>query len=531
MMTVGSVPVAEFRRFADDGNRFEVVAGRGSLSVSITGSGPGPFVVDVQGRWDDAFEEEQAADAENAALIDPELLLRMCAEMGGRLTLTVTHATEASNCHWIRTTAALTHVLEAADWPAGLHRLLTGSQLTVVGDAGQARVRCGGFVIAGPRAAQLPSVGDPDTPVADRYEAALPQSDPRRGLSRPSQVAPIEAEGLEDVAALLAGAAASLAWLWLGSSASVGSGPPRVRFDGALPLEADFPAVRRQNAIADLALWRWAIRGDDTSRRDAAQQAVTLTVRDAPDLAGAAPRVLSAARFLHQASQRGLLAEALAARRSARDAATTAAETAADTARSVARSTFDRVLVQVAAAAGLLVAAQDGLLKKNVALALALAVGALLIGTAANAFLSDYKSARTALTAFSTDLTTYGDALTPEDIIEISQMSALADARDAIGRAKTATCWTLVVSGLVVAALLTATVVSAPSARTPASHSKTTPTSAPTARQDSRPSSWNVWQVKGCTPSRMPSTLSRFWMTRTNWTVSCARSTPSVSKM
>ncbi|MDQ1398496.1 MAG: hypothetical protein QOK20_428 [Acidimicrobiaceae bacterium] len=459
---MGSIAPAALRRFADGGHRFEIVGDRTSFSISISGSGRGAFVAVPDGTWSDAFDDpEVAAAAENAASADPAALLVLCADLDARFTLTVVHDAEAAGCHWLRTTAALTRLLEAPDWPAVLGRFLSGPRVTVVGDGASAAVVCGSLVIRGPDSTVTSPVGGPDTGAAAFSGAAFMVTDPRRGLPRPTQVAPVDHVGLDDAAQLLRGAGASLTWLWIGSSASIDPGPPRVRFQGALPLDVDLPARRSPDASAEMALWHWLADGDDTGRRDATQQAVVIVVRDADDLPGAAPRVLSAARFLHQAGQRGLLAEALAARWSARDAAASAARTAADTARSVARSTFDRVLVQIAGAAGLLVAARGGLLDRTVAIALACAIAALLLGTAFNALLFDYNSAQTAIDAFTTDLDVYGDALTPADIEEVRNMTALSDARQSLHRAKKATGWTVTVAGTVLVGLLVAAVLSA----------------------------------------------------------------------
>lgn len=98
-------------------------------------------------------------------------------------------------------------------------------------------------------------------------------------------------------------------------------------------------------------------------RRDALQRAVTLSVYRSEDF-GQSQSILKNARWFLDLAHSDAVAEALATRRQAREAALSKATEAANKAADATGNAFDRVALQIAAAAGIIFAQYKALLTR-----------------------------------------------------------------------------------------------------------------------------------------------------------------------
>jgi hypothetical protein len=276
-------------------------------------------------------------------------------------------------------------------------------------------------------------------------------------------------DGLGEVAGLLTGLAWALCWAWLALELRTDTGGTVIAsFQGARTVEVALRVEPRVQAAPELALWAWAISSVDSRRREALQQAVSLGVRRTEDLVDAAVPVQRTARYLLHVIEQGLFTEALTTRRSIREAALGLARATGDATRSAARSTFDRALVQVAAAVGLVIANRANAISMGTTVVLLLAVLALLGANAWSVFSYEFPTVARMVAAFRADIDAYREVLTPEDLREIKALPSLAGAEDDLTRARQATTRVLVGAVVVVAVLLGAILVLGPS---PSEHS------------------------------------------------------------
>lgn len=277
----------------------------------------------------------------------------------------------------------------------------------------------------------------------------------RADLPSPSNFLVTDHVGLESIAEATNDLAFALTWLWLAADIESGTdGIPVARFEGARLVQVEIPLGLGTEAAEAIALWDWAVESPAASRREALQQAISLAVQKDGDLPGASGPILRTAKYLLRISEQGLVAEALAARRAARDAATKAAQSAADTSRDVARKTADRMVIQLGAAAGVLLANRQALITESTALLLLWLVLGLLGVTSVVAFFVELKGAREALDAVGTDLEMYRETLTDDDIVTIRNMHVVGDSRIQLARATRIVYWLLATAALGVAAAI-----------------------------------------------------------------------------
>lgn len=335
-----------------------------------------------------------------------------------------------------------------------------GPQRLVVQDAGKQTLHATGIVVHGPDI----------SPAAPTYDDLAWQEYRENWLAgdRASIPAPgaflqrLDSTGSAgdlagDLVPLWRSIAHGLAWLWLASGARVERDQVTATFEGARRLDLDLSAAPAPAGADDtVTLWRWAVATVDSVRHDSVQQAVTLGVRDAADLASAAGPVLRTAKLLHRVAGQGVVAEAMATRRSARAAAITAARASGDAARAASRGVLDRVLAQLTAALGILLVNQRNLLDHGMALTLLWAILAWTVVTAIVAFLVEFPSARRGLDAFCTDLEQYRDTLVSDDIEAIKDLASLKAARLELKRARWIAAVLLVLAGLLVVGVLSA---------------------------------------------------------------------------
>jgi hypothetical protein len=205
-----------------------------------------------------------------------------------------------------------------------------------------------------------------------------------------------------------------------------------VTFEGQRLARFDLAAGPRERVDDELALWEWAMEERDPGRYYAVQRAVALAVFDSADLPHAARPALGTARTLLNALRQDQMAEAMATRRSVRDAAMVAGRAAAEAGRTAGAKSLERVIVQAAAAAGILIARSGDALSPSAATLLLLLVGALLVASGVIALVAEYPAAFKLLDSFRDDLHLYRDSLSKQDISAIEEMKSLRGARSAI---------------------------------------------------------------------------------------------------
>lgn len=454
----------DLHAFAAAHNRIEAVVTEGDWRAVLRSGAPGAFDVEMEGPLEDAFPDDDTIDeARQAAIADPGKFWALVHGKSMGFTASIHHEPRAAGFQWTRSTQAFLDWAGSRSWP-DLARLLLpkgGPRGLVIHDAGDSFVVCGGFVVHGPDAA---STGPEPSSDADAVAyARVWLSDDRADLPSPEALGPRIEEGLGDIARLLTSLAWVLCWAWLASELRTSAnGEIVASFQGARAVEVTLQAEPRVQALSELALWRWAVSSVDSRRREALQQAMSLAVHRAEDLADAAVPVLRTARYLLQVTEQGLFTEALATRRSIREASMSLGRTTGDAARSAARSTLDRALLQVAAGVGLLLANRANAIGTGWTALLLLAVLLLTGVNAWTAFSYEFPSISGTVSAFRIDLEAYREVLTPEDLDEIKSLPSLVEAQRDIGRAKQATRRVLAVAAIVLLALLVVTLTLGP---------------------------------------------------------------------
>jgi hypothetical protein len=483
----GDVPVADLdyddlRAFADDGNRFSIEITEGDWTALISGDGPTPFVVDANGEWSDAFADSASIDrAADAAVHDPRQFLLEC----GHLNIADTRVTllnKDPDFHWIRVANALSEHGRRDTW-YGLALLIFRSadrQRLIVQDSSSDSIECGNITIHGPDVFPDMKVVAPPTPV--EYAAAW-FDDSRRNMPPPTWFGTLNQEGLEDTGRVMNGIAEGLCWLWLATGLDgdpSSSDDVRIEFDVPTTSSVVIRAEPRDGRPVDtLNLWEWVTSSPDPLRREAFQQAVGLSVHAPDELTKRVSQIESAARYLLKVAQGTLVAEVLSSRRAAREAALAMARSVANDARTIGRATFDRAIVQVAAAIGILLANKGNLVNQNVATWLFGAVFALLIATALTAFCFEFRGADAAISTFDLDLESWHEVLSNDDIEEIKGLSSVKDARVQLRRARCAAALLLIAAAIGVGALVWAVRQETSSVGRPKSATPTTSSNPP----------------------------------------------------
>ncbi len=440
------------------GHRATVTAGGagGPATLTVTWSGPGRPVVDLDGPAGDLVGQGDVADLDRLASLDDAAGSLALLPDGTGCTVELVLKPPPGGAHWAPSTDGLRARLCDGRWAATLLQLTgdtTRPAVVVVQDAGTDTLLAPGFAVAGPDA-------PPDPPyTGDRPTPPYRTNGPRAG--RPPLPAPYDltarpgpAGTLEPLREPLDAAARACCWYWLAPHAEITSTAVHVRYDGVRTVELDLLPYAAAGTDQETALYRWASAADDPARDDAVQQAITFAVRDDADLPGAAGPVLRTARSLHELAGRGLVAEALAARRAARDAAVTAARAAAQAARDVAAKSVERTLALLLAGGLALLANGQRLLTPGAARAFVLAAGALALAALVVAERVELRSGHDLLDAFQTDAVLYREALSEDDLAALRGLSALTAAASDLQRSRlTARIVYLTVAALAVAAL------------------------------------------------------------------------------
>lgn len=359
---------------------------------------------------------------------------------------------------WIRTHRLLTDRLKDGRWASTLIRLTPRhdsdrAAMVVVQDAGAAVLCTPGLTFVGPDAASPTNTLPRPRHLTQAYRT-------RAGYgSRPEIFAPSELivttppdRVFVPLADMLASVGRATAWYWLADTVAVEPDRVIAHFDGVSSLDLEVVPYGAGPPTAEVALTEWATATGEPSRADAVQQAVTFAVRSAADLARAAAPVLRTARSLYELAGRGLIAEALAARRAARDSAVTAARSAATTAREVATKAVERTLALVIAAAVALFANSRKFIDNGTSYAILAALAALAAAALLIAWLVDTHSGHSVLNAFDDDVELYRDTLSDDDIRATKGLAALSKARSDLCRARVTA--SLVYGGVILVVLV-----------------------------------------------------------------------------
>lgn len=437
---VGDFPVEDLIRLGRDGHRSVLQFGRRGWSARVVVETGGRLAIEsVSGPPDAAFPDEHSVQEVLAAKDEGRAddIIRLAAAFECTVRITLLNRAFESGFHWIRTTDGLIGHVEAHTWLGPMHTLyaVDSPHRLVVHDGGGACVRAADLVVHGPDVFPSDPLGIGGSGFRE-YADTWVRSD-RPALPPPTSVNPVESEGMPQVDRLLRGIAHGLGWLWIASTAEITGTTVVIRFETVPDLEFDVtPLPDPGRADEAIRLWQWSVSTTDPARREALQQAISLVVREPGLLERSAERVLRTAKYLLRLTQQGAVAEAMAMRRAARQTAIGAAQTSADASRTASRSVVDRVLTQLVATLGVLLANRGDLINPVVAGWLLIAILGLTLATAAVAFLYEYPGAKSILTAFEADLEGYSDVLVDDDIEHIKRMRSLAAAREQLSKAR-----------------------------------------------------------------------------------------------
>lgn len=423
-------------RLIDLPMRFAVAVELDAGEVRVEGPRYGEPTVTWEGEIHTAIDGDDLSALEGAASRDDaEAALRLLTEREAETTLEVVNEPAKTGIRWIRSKDSLLERL-AASWLATLQAIFSEGrpETLVVADAGDGSLRAGSLRVCGPAAA--PWQGEWPTGAQAEWWEEHHGGEP--SLPAPAGIVPGErdGEGLEEIEPMLVGIARALAWLWLADAVDASRDIPRVQFVGQRVVDVVLETTPADSASDEIALWGWATGEPDPGRYQAVQQAIALAVFSESDLPHAARPALRTADTLLKALRENQLAEAMATRRSVRDAAIGAGRAAADAGRAAGAKSLERLVVQAAATAGILIAQSGDALSGAATSRLLLLIGMLLIASGAIAVLVDYPTAYGILRSFKQDLYLNRDTLSEEDIEEIESMESLKEAHRKI----TASC-------------------------------------------------------------------------------------------
>lgn len=448
-----------FQQLVDLPVRFNLVLTVGGEEIRIGGEPHGPPVIQPIDRpfkivTDvDGFERARETG-------DAKRLLGMFGSRELDAYLVVVNDPAETGVRWIRTVASYRERLEGS-WLATLESIFSRGlrETLVINDATTAVLAAKDLYVCGPDAvASALAPGELTTSGFSRqwweaHRGDLPV------MPIPNGLVPSEEFGasLQGLGAVTGGIGVVLAWLWLADQVDASHDVPRVSFVGQRVAEFDLPVSPRDDPGDELALWAWAVEEKDPGRYYAVQQAVSLAVFSAADLPKAAKPSLGTARTLLNALRQGQMTEAMATRRSVRDGAVSAGRAAADAGRTAGAKSLERVIVQAAAGAGILIAKSSSALSSSAATWLLILVGALLVASAVVALVVEYPAAYGLLGSFGEDLSLYQDTLSDQDIEGIEKMQSLKEARCSITKSLVVTVTVLLAAMVALVIAITKT--------------------------------------------------------------------------
>lgn len=447
----GLVPASAFGPLNEEllaaaavGHRARAVASNSGSELALSWDTDGRVTPYLSGDAGHLAPQRDLAELNRA--IDVDDGLAALSHMGDfELDLEIVIRPPSDGAAWAASSKHLTGPLSDGRWADVLTALASrgaGCQVPVlVQDAGDAYAYAPGIVLAGPDAAIPDTEPARSLGLTDAYRARAGFSS-RDALFTPTELVcePMPECALADIGWALARVARVMTWYWLADSVRVEPHRAVAHFEGVTSIDLELLPYGTGLPTAEVALAEWALATGEPARAEAIQQAVTFAVRTTTDLEGAAAPVLRTARSLYELAGRGLISEALTARRSARDSAFAAARAAASTAREVATKTVERTLALVVAAGLALLANAQKLISDQTSYAIILTLAGLAGLALAIAWFVDTRSGIAVLDAFDSDVELYRDTLSEDDITATRHLSALARAREDLWRARVASC-------------------------------------------------------------------------------------------
>jgi hypothetical protein len=342
----------------------------------------------------------------------------------------------------MRSMKDLEGLLNGTTWAATVKAMTDVTGRIVVEDMGHTVTRTRSIILAGPE--ELANTAKGEEPDAEYCQARIAGG--RMVLPSPFAVQPIgwdhtiEGAGADRIRRLesaLQGATQRLVWYWLATSAEIDAdGTLTATFSGARVVSLEIKPQPSDSALSEIELYKWASSGISPARDESVQQAISLAVVIPTDLSTAARPALRTAKLLFGLAQRGVVAEAMGARRAARAAAAESARRTAQAARDAAGKAVDRALLQVVAAAGIVLSEASNLINQRFALILLSVVVVLALGSLIVALHVELPSARGGLEAELADLGQYRDTLSSDEIEGVSRGEAVTAAGTDLRRAR-----------------------------------------------------------------------------------------------
>lgn len=411
----------------------------GGSTLEITWSRTGEPLVELDGSPDGLAGHRGAELQRNVSDQNADAVLVVLPETTFEVTLDLVLAVDGGL--WVPSPEDLVARLGDGRWASTLLRAGTGrgrSVIMVQGAEGDV-LRCPGLVLAGPevgveRLRPHRTIHPHRHPGWRADYEVLPSPhdlDPERD----------DAGSLEPLRSVLAAVARACCWYWLGRRSRTTTEGVTTVFEGARTMTLDLLPVPGRPTDAETRLFAWATAVDDPARDDAVHQAVSLAVWNQGHLSGAAGGVLRTARTIDEVARRGLVTEALAARRAVREAATTSARSAASVASGTATKTVEQSVALLIALAVALFANGQKFLSTVATSCVVISLAALAIVALSIALKVTLSSARGALAAFDTDLGLYREALSEDDLTAVKNLAVITSARDDLHRARTTVWW------------------------------------------------------------------------------------------
>lgn len=413
------------------GHAVQIQAARDGWQIAVRVDSAAAATITTDDQPERALAADDA-DALSRAVLrgDAVAALSVCGEFAVEIVVRLHNNAEASGAHWVATESDLQRLLSGPDWVRTVRTLDSAPQVLLVGDWQTKVLQGDGLILLGPLAA--------------KPERSGAQDDIARPADRPALPSPARFSGAGDgspggIAALLHGVTRSLAWYRLANAAAIHpDGLVTATVTGARTVELTLVPDQIEDSQADLALYRWGFDGADPGRLEAVRQAASLALVNQRDLQTAAGPALRTARSLYELSRRGAVGEALAARRAARDAALSASRQAAAAARQASGKAIERVLLQAAALAAVLLTRSGNVISTGTALLLAAVIAAVTVASWAITALVEVPSALAGLEAELEDLGQYRDTLSQDDIDAIRNLQAVGTAKTDLRRARRA---------------------------------------------------------------------------------------------
>jgi hypothetical protein len=423
-----AIPFATLESLVPTGVRVEVQVTRRSWSAAFVGIPYQDINVTAGAELFEVFGDDELTAAETARdTSDVAALYELCGHLEGTFRISIEPDATRLGFHWVRIGARLSELL-TSEGLGTLTRLCapdTPPRLLVM-DAGHASLVTTALLIHGPEQWSEQATEPVWTDGARRYwETFLGDRQP--SAPPPTALSVVEQYGFDNVSRLLCYWCHALAWWWLATGAVQKSDRLQLHFEGARSLDVTLVTEPLTDCRPSLQVWRWATETADFDRREALQRSVSLAVFDAADLRDSAP-ILRNAKWLFDLARRDAVAEAGAARRTAREAALAVARATSDATTATGAKVLDRVIVQVAAAAGILVAQAKALLDAPTAARLLAAVIGLLLVTGLVAVFIDFPAARRPIRNFRADLQLYREVLSQDDLDVVSGMQSVTAA-------------------------------------------------------------------------------------------------------